>query len=335
MRALDLKNWFVEQIRCGQFAPDAALPTRHEVMQRFGVARATVDRVIKQLAADGIVYSRHGSGTFVAPLPGESRPHAYVILPGRTAQTGEGFWKELLSGMGGRVGLSLLSFQDVPAAFSSLVQPGTRVAWDCPSLEHFACIASLERAGVPQILLNRRHPAYNYVSTDTAAGVLESLQVLQSRLPEVRLGAVLPPLDPSRPYWSERQIVFYETASLLGLPVCQVERMGVDTHDDAVGAVQRLLEGDGRVNVVFMPEQSHVATFRTIASERSVCLGRDLFVIMTDYVPTVSDAPGVLALEQPFVEMQRQAAGWLLRRTPGRLQRLLPPIVHGKKEFGR
>ena len=50
MRTQDLENYLLERIRSGELRGGSALPTRHELMSRFGVARGTVDRVIRQLA---------------------------------------------------------------------------------------------------------------------------------------------------------------------------------------------------------------------------------------------------------------------------------------------
>ncbi len=158
MQAVGLKTWFIDQIHSGKFAVNSALPTRYEVMQRFGVARATVDRVVKQLTEVG-VYSQRESGTFVTPRPENTPPHAYVIVPNKPSSNGGDFWQDLDTEVGGRVNFSLLSFNDILNVYDRLMRSGARVAWHYPSLEHFATIASLTRSGVPQILLNRRHPA--------------------------------------------------------------------------------------------------------------------------------------------------------------------------------
>jgi GntR family transcriptional regulator len=46
--------------------PGALLPSERGLARRYGVARATVSQAVDALAAKGLVYRVHGSGTFVA-----------------------------------------------------------------------------------------------------------------------------------------------------------------------------------------------------------------------------------------------------------------------------
>ncbi|MFV0423798.1 GntR family transcriptional regulator [Oleidesulfovibrio sp.] len=42
------------------------IPPRRSLMQSYGVSRTTIDRAIAELTADGVLYARGGSGTYVA-----------------------------------------------------------------------------------------------------------------------------------------------------------------------------------------------------------------------------------------------------------------------------
>ena len=56
----------------GRLVPGAKLPVERQSAVFFGVSRNTVARVYAKLAIEGLVQSRHGAGTFVAPK--QSRP---------------------------------------------------------------------------------------------------------------------------------------------------------------------------------------------------------------------------------------------------------------------
>ncbi|MBI0377570.1 phosphonate metabolism transcriptional regulator PhnF [Streptomyces albiflaviniger] len=51
----------------GSFPPEVKLPTEGELADRFGVHRNTVRQAVAALAAEGLVATRQGSGTFVVP----------------------------------------------------------------------------------------------------------------------------------------------------------------------------------------------------------------------------------------------------------------------------
>ncbi|MFJ3047054.1 FadR/GntR family transcriptional regulator [Herbaspirillum chlorophenolicum] len=54
-----------QQIREGEFAPDARLPSEMELTERFAVSRTVIREAISRLKSEGLVGSRRGSGTVV------------------------------------------------------------------------------------------------------------------------------------------------------------------------------------------------------------------------------------------------------------------------------
>lgn len=54
-----------ERIRTGALAPGAQVETELELMERFGVSRATVRQALASLVADGLLEIRRGLGTYV------------------------------------------------------------------------------------------------------------------------------------------------------------------------------------------------------------------------------------------------------------------------------
>lgn len=62
-------------ILSGALRPGARLPTEHELMQRFGCARMTVNKALSALAAAGLIDRRKRAGSFVA----RPRVHSMVL----------------------------------------------------------------------------------------------------------------------------------------------------------------------------------------------------------------------------------------------------------------
>ncbi len=57
------------RIKSGEYAPGAKLPSGAELVAEYGVARATVDRALAVLLAEGRIESARGKGYFVREVP--------------------------------------------------------------------------------------------------------------------------------------------------------------------------------------------------------------------------------------------------------------------------
>ncbi len=68
----------VEQIASGAYAPEARLPTEHELADFFDVSRPIVRDALSRLREDGLIYSRQGSGSYVRARRKELRPLGYA-----------------------------------------------------------------------------------------------------------------------------------------------------------------------------------------------------------------------------------------------------------------
>jgi GntR family transcriptional regulator/MocR family aminotransferase len=66
-----IQRFLQEQIQSGALLPQARLPASRELSASLGVSRVTVTNAYAELEAEGLVCSRPGSGTFVAPLLAE------------------------------------------------------------------------------------------------------------------------------------------------------------------------------------------------------------------------------------------------------------------------
>lgn len=61
-----LNSLLRESIRQGEFAPGERFLTERQVCERFGVSRATANKALSNLVAEGLLIFRKGVGTFVA-----------------------------------------------------------------------------------------------------------------------------------------------------------------------------------------------------------------------------------------------------------------------------
>lgn len=66
------------EIKTGKFAPGEKLPSQHELVERFSVARETIKAALRKLQEERLIVTRQGSGTFVranTERPVGLRPH--------------------------------------------------------------------------------------------------------------------------------------------------------------------------------------------------------------------------------------------------------------------
>lgn len=62
---LAAKEDFLQLYHQGSFQPGTKIPSEHEMSHLLGVSRETWRKAVKLLRSDGILVSRHGSGTYV------------------------------------------------------------------------------------------------------------------------------------------------------------------------------------------------------------------------------------------------------------------------------
>ncbi len=67
-----IKRSIADGIAARLYVPGQVLPSEHELCRAFGVARMTVNRAMRELAAEQLVRRVPGVGTFVADPPAES-----------------------------------------------------------------------------------------------------------------------------------------------------------------------------------------------------------------------------------------------------------------------
>ena len=59
-RYLKVKEHIMARIASGEFGPGSRVPSENELVSRFGLSRMTVNRALRELAADGWLNRRPG-----------------------------------------------------------------------------------------------------------------------------------------------------------------------------------------------------------------------------------------------------------------------------------
>jgi GntR family histidine utilization transcriptional repressor len=63
---LQVKNLILRRIKSGHWSPESRIPSENELVASLGISRMTINRALRELAAEGLLVRRRGVGTFVA-----------------------------------------------------------------------------------------------------------------------------------------------------------------------------------------------------------------------------------------------------------------------------
>jgi GntR family histidine utilization transcriptional repressor len=85
------------EIRSGAWRPGHRIPFEHELMARYGCARATAGKAVQALAAAGLIERRRRAGSFVARPPIQSAVLEIPELRAEVTGRGQIYGYELLS----------------------------------------------------------------------------------------------------------------------------------------------------------------------------------------------------------------------------------------------
>lgn len=92
----DVKSEILRKITLGEWAPGALLPGEVDLAQSFGVARATVNRAMRELTDEGFLERRRKAGTRVRPSPLRSARFEIPLVRTEIETTGASYRYALL-----------------------------------------------------------------------------------------------------------------------------------------------------------------------------------------------------------------------------------------------
>ena len=299
----EIARELTRRVREGIYAPDSALPPRLELMREFGVARATLDRAIRELMSDGVLIGRHGSGTYVNGS-GVGRRRVAVI---------GGINPE--EDMGTPFDLTVIPVSElkVKSAWKRLFD-FDGLLWMRPEAELLPVIDAVG-GQLPQVLVNRVHPGTAYVSTDHR-GAYHA--ITKERL------ALYPAAK-----------VFFLRSSLTSLALdyrfdgfvdaCReqgrfYELLHMPTEFEAKLALlhERIPVAPGEMRILVADARAHTGAVMRFAAERAACWKRELLYsdFDNDYGRDVWGVEVTSFLQEPS-RLFREAAAKLGRMLEG------------------
>lgn len=82
----DNANYALERLRemiaAGELAPNGRLPTERDLSEKLGIGRRAVRRALEVLESEGLVWRKHGAGTFAGEKPDSLTDQLGAIVAG-------------------------------------------------------------------------------------------------------------------------------------------------------------------------------------------------------------------------------------------------------------
>lgn len=325
-----VKNSISQDIEAGIYKAGSRLPTRMNLMKKYNISRATIDKVIKQLQKEGQLHSTQGSGTFVAQ-PTQRQPHLYVILNTdiycAEANSFNQTLNKMLSNLSKDYDHQIIGSQDFESYFSEMIsKPGCRVIWSRPSLASYGAIHRLDNAGVAQMIINRPLTAYNFITTDTRKAMDLVFQdiVVPSGLQRLALLTTPPNLD--EPFLMEREIYFHEMLYTHKLQLAQVSRCKNASVKSMLTAAREVIDKIDSFDYLFIPYFTVVPYVLSIIEERGLKIGEDIKLITVDWSENL-EGKGLICITQQWEQMFARALEWAQTQEASPIQEYSMPEI--------
>jgi DNA-binding GntR family transcriptional regulator len=324
-----VKNWISKDIRDGVYAPGSKLPTRMFMMEKYNIARASIDKVIRQLVEEGLLSSTQGSGTYVLDIQ-NSEPHLYIVLnTEKDCEEANVFHAKLsmmLANISKEMKHTIVGSRDFEKSFSEVLQNNrSRVIWSRPSIKSYGYIATLYKAAIPQVLVNRPIPSYNFITTDTHTAIRDVFTRIAEENSQARMGLLVPRLDLEESFLAEREVYFHQMIFEYGFSLAFMGRTKDKSTKEILPLIRQALDKVDEMDYLFVPDFYMIPYVIGLADERGIKIGKDLKLIAIDWNEEGND--GIICIRQEWDQMFQEALDWAQADRVEKIQSFIAPEI--------
>jgi len=312
-----LQDMILNEICSGRWKPGDPIPSRNQLCRKYRCSRNTVERAVAALKSRGCLVSNQGGSTRVAAQTLRRSPQGLselFIVSGTMHEHSERsirelFFPDLESGYN----VHPIRESDLLRHIDKISQPGSAVIWAMPAISSLWFMAYLERANVPQLLINRSYLHYNFAGTDTLLSIRNGLQWLR-KIAGRDCSVVSGCADLAMPYLSERLIAFYEAAAALDM-IPHSERILVKPIHDLPAQVSeignRIFNGEHLPRGIVVLDSRLTVPLVTVGHMYGKTPGRDYFLLTYDFHPELCKYDGIGMLRQQNEKLYLESQRWL------------------------
>ena len=312
-----LQDMILNEICSGRWKPGDPIPSRNQLCRKYKCSRNTVERAVSSLKQRGVLISNQGGSTRVSQHSGRQNaagPSDLFVVSGALHEHSEREIRELFfPDLESSINVRAIRETDLLRHMDIVSRPGAAMIWVTPAVDSLWFMAHLERADVPQLLINRNYLHYNFAGTDSAS-IRKGMEWLRSIAgPECAL--VSGCADLARPYLAERLIAFYETAAVLNMSLRpeHIQVMPVLDLPAQVSEIGNRLFASGNTPAGIVVLDSRITvSLVTLGHTYGKTPGRDYCLLTYDFLPELCKYNGIGMLRQQNEKLYLESQRWLL-----------------------
>ncbi|MFA6715611.1 MAG: GntR family transcriptional regulator [Victivallales bacterium] len=324
-----VKTGILTDIKRGIFRVGEKISSRNKLCRKYNYSRTTIERAVRELTQAGYLNSHQGSSTYViSDKPVDKIRRLYVLCDSEGLKSTHAIRELFFPETNFNIPITGLRQSEVAGSFNSLCQAGNAIIWTMPSMESIHLMDYLEKAGIPQILVNRKYNNYDYVATDAKSSIKEGLSWLLIEAGR-EISFISYKATTDKPYLYERIIAFYECCAELGArlsPDAIFSREFNDIPSEIAEIGRALFVGRKPPKGIFVMHQNLIIPLVTAAQAYGFIPGRDYKLLGFDYTHGLENYTGIGMLEQQWKKLYREAAEWLLQNPVQQKQRFCKDI---------
>ena len=309
-----LQDMILNEIGAGRWKPGEPIPSRNQLCRKYKCSRNTVERAVSALKLRGCLVSNQGGSTRVAAPGVRNGPSELFVVSGLLNERSDRAIRELFfPDLESAINVRAIRENEMLRHLDTISRPGSAVIWVTPGVASLWLMAHLERAHVPQLLINRRYLHYNFAGTDTGASIRTGLDWLRNAAGR-DCAVVSGCPDLAMPYLSERLIAFYESAAELDMTPAPGRILVMPIHDlpaqvSEIGS--RLFASDRPPSGIVVLDSRLTVPLVTIGHMYGKTLGRDYFLLTYDFHPELVKYHGIGMLRQQNEKLYLESQRWL------------------------
>lgn len=342
LRYLEIKERLIRQI--AEMRPHDRLPSRTVLADTFQAARTTIERAISEMIGEGYLYSRDGSGTYVAEAAaaadGEDRAEIKswgLLIPDIQHYN----YPDIARGVGDvasehEMNLIICNTDDeyekqtrhIDRMIASKVN-GLIIVPAIFGKADLTPFYRLQEAGIPFVFCQRtlvEIAAPRVIANQFFAGYMAARHLIDAG--RRKIGFI------SRPLYSissDRYMGYLSALNEAGLPV----RSGLvafetafESEEEGYASAIRMLSGSDKPDAIFCFNDRIARGAYAAASERGIAVGQDLAIVGCDNTDICLSLPVKLtSVHFQTYDMGKLAAETLLNPGNGSMHVLQPEIV--------